>query len=143
MYQIKVLHKGTVCAGKHFQSVSVCTGIPSIRFGVCTLTGRDGSCVYVCVWWGRRQRWWRGVPVLVELMKEPGGDQRRENEMAFDLVGWLASDSSNSSSSRPQKCKVVWEHVRVECVCVCMGRGWRGRRWASLFRMGGGVVGGS
>lgn len=48
-----------------------------------------------------------GGLVLVELMKEPGGDQRRESEMAFDLVGRLASDSS--SSSRPQKCKVVWE----------------------------------
>lgn len=63
-----------------------------------------------------------GGLVLVELMKEPGGDQRRENEMAFDLVGWLANDSS-SSSSRPQKCKVVWERVRVECVYVCGGGG--------------------
>lgn len=62
---------------------------------------------------------WVGGLVLVELMKEPGGDQRRESETAFDLVGRLASDSS---SSRPQKCKVVWERVRVECVYVCMGR---------------------
>lgn len=59
-----------------------------------------------------------GGLVLVELMKEPGGDQRRENEMAFDLVGRLASDSGSSRSSRPQKCKVVWKRVRVECVHV-------------------------
>lgn len=35
-------------------------------------------------------------------MKEPGSDQRRENEMAFDLVGRWASDAL------PQKCKVVF-----------------------------------
>lgn len=41
-------------------------------------------------------------------MKEPGSDQRRENEMAFDLVGRWASDAL------PQKCKVVLEPVGIE-----------------------------
>lgn len=47
-------------------------------------------------------------------MKEPGSDQRRENEMAFDLAGrWQVTPP-------PQKCKVVWEPVRI-------GRGGRFR----------------
>lgn len=42
-----------------------------------SLTGEMVVVVVVaCEWMGR-----------VRLMKEPGSDQRRENEMAFDLVG--------------------------------------------------------
>lgn len=37
----------------------------------------------------------------LELMKEEKEDQRRENEMAFDLARTLKTDTP------PQKCKVV------------------------------------
>lgn len=44
-----------------------------------SLTGETVAVVVVVVACG-----WKG---RVRLMKEPGSDQRRENEMAFDLVG--------------------------------------------------------